>query len=182
MGSTRHIFLCIIPAKPKKVVSKILAGSNIGGTTWNQDKRDNCTTNSLAWIEICCGSCVSGKPNDECEEGWLRTSSTLCQNCTQQNATGTLHWYPLVKCWLGTSRKGLDPLNYGWKEKNGYYTPDWFFRPSLPEYIFHEGEREKDSIEDHLRDQSDVATVFENDADSNSENAWIDDSESEADI
>ena len=62
----------------------------------------------------------------------------------------------------------MDPLNYGWKEKNGYYTPDWLFGPALSDYLFHEGEREEDSIEDH---QSDVATVFENDEDSNSENA-----------
>ena len=74
---------------------------------------------------------------------------------------------------------GLDPLNNEWKEKNGYYTPDWFFGPALPDYIVHEGEREKDSIEDH---QSDVATVFENAEDSNSENAWNDDSESETEI
>ena len=54
-----------------------------------------------------------------------------------------------------------------------------FFGPALPDYLFHEGKREEDSIEDH---QSDVATVFENDEDSNSENAWNDDSESETEI
>ena len=59
----------------------------------------------------------------------------------------------------------MDPLNYGWKEKNGYYTPDWFFGPALPDYLFHEGKRE----EDH---QSDVATVFENDEDSNSASGY----------
>ena len=62
--------------------------------------------------------------------------------------------------------QGLDPLNYGWKEKNGYNTPDWFLGPSLPYYIFHEGEREEDSLEDHQSDQPDVATVFENNDDS----------------
>ena len=36
--------------------------------------------------------------------------------------------------------------------------------------------------EDHQSDQSDASTVFDNDDDSNSENAWSDDSESEADI
>ena len=39
------------------------------------------------------------------------------------------------------SGNGLDPLNYGWKEKNGYYTPDWFFRPALPDYFFMKGTR-----------------------------------------
>ena len=44
------------------------------------------------------------------------------------------------------------------EKKNGYYTSDWFFGPALPDYLFHEGEREEDSVEYH---QSDVATVFE---------------------
>ena len=61
------------------------------------------------------------------------------------------------------------------ERKNGNYTPAWFFGPALPDYLFHEGEREGDSIEDHQSNQSDVATVFENDDDSNSENAWSDD-------
>ena len=68
-------------------------------------------------------------------------------------------------------RHSLDPLNYRWKEKNGY-TSDWFLGPALPDYIFHEGEREEESIKDHQSDQPDVATVFENNDDSNSENAW----------
>ena len=76
---------------------------------------------------------------------------------------------------------GLDPLNYGWNEKNGYYTPPWFLGPALPYYLLHEGEREEDSIEDHQSDQPDVATVFKNN-DSNYENAWSDDSESETEI
>ena len=71
----------------------------------------------------------------------------------------------------------MDPLNYGWKEKNGYYTPDWFLEPALPDHLFNEGEREDDSIEDHQNDQPDVATVFEKDNESNSEN----DSENETD-
>ena len=66
----------------------------------------------------------------------------------------------------------LDPLNYRWKEKHGYNTPDWFLGPALPDYIFYEGEREEDSIKNHQSDQSDVATIFENNYDSNSENAW----------
>ena len=42
-------------------------------------------------------------------------------------------------------------------------TPDMFLGPALPDYIFHEGEREEDSIEDPQSDQRDVATVFETD-------------------
>ena len=47
-----------------------------------------------------------------------------------------------------------------------------FLGPALPDYIFHEGEREEESIKDHQSDQPDVATVFEYNDDSNSENAW----------
>ena len=53
---------------------------------------------------------------------------------------------------------------------------------TLLDYLFHEGEREEDSIEDHQIEQLDVATVFENDDDSNSEIAWSDNMESETDI
>ena len=71
---------------------------------------------------------------------------------------------------------GLDPLNYGWKEKNGYCTSDWFLGLAMPDYLFQEGEREENSIEDLESDQPDVATVFDDDDVSNSENAWSDDS------
>ena len=69
-------------------------------------------------------------------------------------------------------RHSLDTLNYRWKEKKSYNTPDWFLGHALPDYIFHEGEREEESIKDHQSDQPDDATVLENNDDSNSENAW----------
>ena len=47
MSSTRQIFLCISHARPPKRGLKILAGSNIGGTTWNQDKINNYTLLSI---------------------------------------------------------------------------------------------------------------------------------------
>ena len=77
---------------------------------------------------------------------------------------------------------GLNPLNYGWKEKNYYYIPDWFLGPALPDYLFREWEREEDSIEYYQSAQPDVATVFLNDDDSNSENAWSADSEKQTEI
>ena len=43
--------------------------------------------------------------------------------------------------------------------------------PALPDYIFHEGELEEESIKDHQSDHPDLAIVFENNDDSNSENA-----------
>ena len=73
----------------------------------------------------------------------------------------------------------MDPLNYGWKENNGYYTPDIFLLLAFPDDLFQKGEREEDSIEG---DQPDVATVFENDDDSNSENASSDGSKSGTEI
>lgn len=73
---------------------------------------------------------------------------------------------------------GLDPLNYGWKEKNRYYTPDWFVGPAIPDDLFQEGELEEDSMEDLHSDQPDV----DNADDSSSELPWSDDSESETEI
>ena len=34
---------------------------------------------------------------------------------------------------------GFDPQNYGWKDTNVYYTPDWFLRHALPDYFFMNG-------------------------------------------
>lgn len=74
---------------------------------------------------------------------------------------------------------GLDPLQYGWKDKNGCYTPDWFSGPSIPDDLFEEGS--DDSVEDQSG-QPDEAIAFDNADDSNSELAWSDDSESETEI
>ena len=49
-------------------------------------------------------------------------------------------------------RHNLDPLNYRWKEKIGYNTPEWLLEPALPDYIFHEGKREEESIKYHQSD------------------------------
>lgn len=74
---------------------------------------------------------------------------------------------------------GLDPLNYGWMESNGYNAPEWFFGSAVPDDLF-EGEREDESVEDLQGDQSDVVTEFD-DADESSSD-WSDDSESETEI
>ena len=75
----------------------------------------------------------------------------------------------------------MDPLNYGWRDKNGCYTPDWFLGPAIPDNLFQKLERGKGDVEDHESDQASVATVFDED-DSHIENGWSDDSESEIEM
>ena len=55
-GHSRYIFLCINPARPHKRSLKILIGSNLEGTIWNQDKMNNYTKYkmSIAWQTVCC--------------------------------------------------------------------------------------------------------------------------------
>ena len=68
----------------------------------------------------------------------------------------------------------LDPLNYGWVNNDGYYTPDWFSGHAVPAGIFQEDEGEDNSVED---DQADAAIEFD---DVDESEALSDDSESEA--
>lgn len=75
---------------------------------------------------------------------------------------------------------GLDPLNYGWKENNGYYTPDWYLGHAMPDYLFQEEEREEDITVNLQSVQPDVAAEFDDDDDDScSEIAWSDDSEND---
>ncbi|KAJ8031889.1 hypothetical protein HOLleu_25241 [Holothuria leucospilota] len=71
---------------------------------------------------------------------------------------------------------GLDPLNFGWKEKNGFYVPEWFVGPALPDNLFQEEEQEDGSVEDLQCNIPDAATVFEDAKDSSFEPPWSDDS------
>ena len=56
--------------------------------------------------------------------------------------------------------QGLDPLNYGWKDKDGCYAPDWFSGPAVPHDLFHE-ELEDDTVEDTQSNQPDVASELD---------------------
>ena len=71
----------------------------------------------------------------------------------------------------------MDPLNYGWKDKNGIYIPDWFSGPAIPDDLFKEddlmGEPDNDSEEEDIDFHGD---------DVNTGESWTDDSESEPDI
>lgn len=79
--------------------------------------------------------------------------------------------------------EGLDPQNFGWKEIDGCYAPEWFSGPPMPGDLFQEDEDEEQEeyIEDYENGDSDFANVFDgdNETNSDSENAWSDDSESE---
>lgn len=57
--------------------------------------------------------------------------------------------------------QGLDPLEYGWKNDNGHYYPDWFPGPAEPDSLF-----------------SDKNETNEDNDDSGPE--WSDDSDSES--
>jgi hypothetical protein len=78
---------------------------------------------------------------------------------------------------------GLDPLNYGWKDKNGYYTPDWFLGPAVPDELFQEGGQDDETTDDVQNDQQDMPdTDFDDVDDSSAELPWSEDSESETEI
>lgn len=82
---------------------------------------------------------------------------------------------------LAHPRDGLDPLNYGWKEINGCYIPEWFTGPALPNDLFKEVKCMEDVEDDHESDHAIVAGVVDKD-DLCSENGWSDDTESEAEL
>ena len=75
----------------------------------------------------------------------------------------------------------MDPLKYGWKDKNGCYAPNWFMGPAVPDDLFREGD-DSMVLDDLQSDQPVVATAFDDAEDSSSELPWSDDSESETEI
>ena len=69
---------------------------------------------------------------------------------------------------------GLDPLDFGWAEKDGCFVPEWFSGPSIPDIVF-EGQNPADYV-----DQSaDRATGYD---ESVSEPSWSDDSDVELEV
>ena len=70
----------------------------------------------------------------------------------------------------------MDPLDYGWDEKNGCYVPIWFRGPSLPEDLF----EEEDENTPELLGNDEQDAEYDNAEDSVSESSWSDDSDSEA--
>jgi len=77
---------------------------------------------------------------------------------------------------------GLDPLDYGWKEKNGCYVPIWFSGPTLPDHLFEEGEQEEDNTTPVDPGNNELDIEYADADDSVSEPPWSDDSDSETDI
>ena len=75
--------------------------------------------------------------------------------------------------------------NFGWKEKDGCYDPDWYSGPSMPDDLLEEEEdEEQDYVELCESDDLDFANMFDEDngTNSNSDNVWSDDSESEIEL
>ena len=71
----------------------------------------------------------------------------------------------------------MDPLKYGWKKWNGYYTPDWYLGPDIPDDLFLEGEPEDVSIN---QPDDDVTVTALDDAEDAQSETWSD-SDSDAD-
>lgn len=82
---------------------------------------------------------------------------------------------------LAHPRDGLDPLNYGWKEKHGCYIPEWFMGPALPDVLFKEVKCKEEVEDDHESDHAFVAPVVDED-DLCSGNGWSDDTDSETEL
>jgi len=99
---------------------------------------------------------------------------------TLRNKTRRAHFISIV--WGNADSahpgEGLDPLNYGWKDKNGDYAPDWFSGPALPDYLF----QERELLDEDPVDQPDLATEFNDADDFNSDLAWSEDSDSESEM
>lgn len=74
----------------------------------------------------------------------------------------------------------MDPLAYGWKDRNGLYSPDWFTGTALPEELFEEGESDN-GINELPNYPTDEAVEFDND-ELSTEESWTDDSDSEPEI
>ena len=75
-----------------------------------------------------------------------------------------------------------DPLEYGWKDKDGCYIPDWFSGPPYPDNLFTivEDLPAENESGDQLED-TDVDAEFDELDDSGSEAAWSDDSDNDTD-
>lgn len=66
--------------------------------------------------------------------------------------------------------QGMNPVDFGWKLNNGFYIPEWFLGPHLPNDILLE-------VEDHQSNEPDVEPEVDD-----SELPWSDDSECENDM
>lgn len=79
--------------------------------------------------------------------------------------------------------ENLDPQNFGWKEKDGYYDFDWYSGPSMPDDLFDEEDETQEDYQDQCdSDDLDFTNSEGNGTNSNSDNVWSDDSESEFEI
>ena len=77
--------------------------------------------------------------------------------------------------------EGFDPLNYGWKDMNGYYAPDWFSGPAIPDHMFEEPV-DNSCSEEHENGELDLATEFDDADGSGSDLPLSDGSKSETEV
>lgn len=90
---------------------------------------------------------------------------------TLQNKLKRAHFISIIWGHADSAQpaQGLDPLNYGWRESNECYTPEWFTGPCMPNLLIQEEEMfnvDEEQNECSLSDNEDS-------------DAWSDDSEAE---
>ena len=68
---------------------------------------------------------------------------------------------------------GLNPLDYGWKEDNGKFVPDWYTGPAMPDELF-----EGDIIELNENVDGDAVAEFHYGDASESDTTWSSDEDS----
>ncbi|XP_041362193.1 uncharacterized protein LOC121378189 [Gigantopelta aegis] len=129
---------------------------------------------------------MTGKINQENPLASVKKiDCTLLPPCARTlcNKTKRAHFVSIVWGHADSSHpdQGLDPLNYGWKDKNGCYVPDWFSGPAVPDYLFLKGNVSERAV-DLGNDQPDLAAEFDDVHDASSELPWSDDSESETEM
>ncbi|XP_014677384.1 PREDICTED: uncharacterized protein LOC106817234 [Priapulus caudatus] len=71
----------------------------------------------------------------------------------------------------------LDPLQYGWKNENRHYVPDWFPGPAEPDNLFC-NDHEEESIE--IQENEDIDDIPTDDSGTDSGPEWSDNSDSES--
>ena len=94
---------------------------------------------------------------------------------TIQNKLQRAHYNSIIWGSADSANPGyeLNPLDYGWKYRDGCYVPDWFCGPQYPDNLF-------DVVEElPEEDSGGDASELDDGEDSGSESNWRDDSDCE---
>lgn len=75
---------------------------------------------------------------------------------------------------------GLSPLDYGWKDDEGMFVPDWFQGPAMPDELFKSDIEASSRQEENAAADDDDGTEFDYADVSGSDKAWSSDDESDS--